>query len=306
MAKISFSKEFQTKKYARLDKLTLDKGERARVALVGELDAEYVHTLQKVVLDEDTGQLVEESKDGRNGTYTVPVKAYVGKFRCTGEFDAVQDKGGDPNNCPFCQAAQDSGAFDSARRYLVALAFQYETKPGTFTAQTKPFQGKVLPWVFTDGKWDKLADIHEEFEGKGGVYAIDLKLGPCESAMFQNYEIQPAADCTWREQDKWGEYVKEMLESYEGDLKTLFGREATEVEAKRAIREVQDAFDAAYSPSGVKNDRVSSSSSAAVDSLFGGGNNVPEVDTDVDTDDEEDVVETDASGVKSLEEILDL
>lgn len=302
MAKISFSKEFKRTKNERLDKLTLDYNERARVALIGELDANFTHNLTKIMLDEDTGLPITEKRTNQRGSeYEVNVNEFVGRFKCTGKFDVVNDRGTDEDNCPFCKAAVESGAFEKPRRYMVSLVFQYEVKPNSSTPMIKPFQGKVLPWVFTDGKWDKIADLDEEYAEDGGVYAKDLILGPCESKSFQNYDIAIARECTYKQDPVREQYVAELMEAYEGDLSTLFGREVTAVEAERYIREVQNVYDAGMNPRGRKPDQLSSSSSEAVDALFGDDPNeyAPEDDTEEESSDDKD-----ASGVKNIEDLI--
>lgn len=316
MAKISFSKEFKPRQNVRLDKLSLEKGERARIALIAEPEAQFVHTLNKLVLDENTGQALMEVKTTQKGDeYSAPATEYAGRFACTGEFDTVQEKGVDPDNCPFCAAAEESGAFDSPRRYIAQLVFQYVLQPNSFKIQDKPFmQGKVIPWVYTDAKYSKLYDLNEELSddddsavGDAGIFGVDLMLGPCESGTYQNYDIQATRKLEWAADKSRKEYVEDLRNAYEGDITTLFGKVATPAEAKRVIFDVQAAFDAANNPHGQSNDRLRSSSSEAVDTMFSGGakddgEEAYEPVENVDTSEEED--KSDASEVRSLSDLI--
>lgn len=301
MAKISFSKKFAVKKNVRLDKLTLDKEEKARIALVGDLEAQFIHQLTKIVLDEDTGEVVEQSVPRKDGTeYTKPVEKFVAKYVCTGDYDTVAEHGTDSKNCLFCEAAEQSGAFKPPRRYSVVQVFKYKTKPGAFTPASGPFQGEIIPWIFADGKWNQIADIEEEYQEQGGVMAMDLNLGPCKDPAFQNYDVKAGSECFYRKDPKRVEYVQELLEAYEGDISTLFGKVASEVEAKKVIREIQDTYDAGMNPRGNSNtDRLSSASREATDALFGAD------DSDDVADDEEDESGDEALEVRSFDELLD-
>lgn len=312
--KISFAKEYKPKGTERLAKLNLKKDERARIALLGDMEAEYVHNLTKVLIDEDTGKAVMETRTGNNGnSWETPSNEFVGRFVCTGDFDSVAANRIDPDNCVLCQASADSGAFSPPIRYMVSMVLQYETKAGTFNAQLKPFQGRVLPWMFTDGKWNILHGIDEEYQELGGVHNMDLMLGPCDSGTFQNFDIRPGSKCEWKADEKRVEYVKELLDGYEGDISTLFGRRSTPTELKRFIREIQDTWDAAFSPNGDKSDNIRSSSSEAVDSLFGEDTNEYSSDesdeispeSTADDSNEEENENRDAGKVKQLSDLLD-
>lgn len=296
--KISFSKEYKPKNTERLPKLTLDSKEKARIALLGDMEAEFVHNLTKVEIDEDTGKAVMEVKEGNNGnTWESPATKFLGRLVCSGDFDTVQDRQTDGENCALCRAAEESAAFTPPTRYMVQMVLQYETKPGTHAAQLKPFQARVLPWMFTNGKWNILAAIDEEYEESGGVMGRDLLLGPCKSKAFQLYDIAAASGLAYKGDDRREEQVQELLEAYEGDVTTLFGKRGTEGEIKRYLAEIQDTYDAAFSPTGGRNDSMRSSSSKAVDNLFGEDTN--EYSSDDDDDNE------DAGGVKNLSDLIE-
>lgn len=269
--KISFSSQFKIKRAVQLPKLTLEHGEKARIAVVSDPVAEYTHTLNKVLMDEHGQALMKTINFSNGGSKEVPETQFVGKYLCTGDAEVLEQSGSDADNCVFCGAAAESVAFEPPRRYVVVKAFKYTTKPNSFAVKPTPFQGEILPWVLSDGRFSKLVEINEEYEADGGLSNRDLNLGPCENKDYQKYDVNAAASSEWQANQNRIDYVKELLESYEvedDDISNLMGRTVHNAEAQARIREVQDAYDAAFNRQGVANDRIKPKVGAEVTQLF--------------------------------------
>lgn len=185
---ISFSDENVKKNPFDFPKVKLAKGETARLTVVENPYTEYVHTIQKPILDE-SGNVVYQTKEKKDGTeYQVPKLTFVSNPICLGDPDVLDAEGIDPENCPVCaRAAEGERGFQPKRRFAMHV-IRTNTKPGGFEPNGTGYQ--LLIWAFTDQNYNKLNELRKDFPLKDH----DLKLGPCEDAVFQKADLNAAGN----------------------------------------------------------------------------------------------------------------
>lgn len=244
MPKIEFETGFKKKSNTDFNKLTLDQNERARVCVIESPTVEYVHPLSRVIMDQ--GKPVMTTKTyGKNNEKSreVPETDYVGRYLCLGDFDVLESKGVDPDNCPACKASIESSAVDGPTRRFAAHVIQYQVKKGGFAIQ-EPFQISLKVWDFTNTRYDALTDIKEEH---GSLPGLDLNLGPCENKGFQKYTISPGNGCEWSKSADRKKIVREVLESQKvDDLSLVLGRRVNFAELNGQVQDVVRTWNQAF------------------------------------------------------------
>lgn len=192
MARVPFAPENKVARFEGYPKLSLEKGERARICVMEQPFMEWTHALRKPKLEH--GKPVYTSRQNKDGSSTqVLENDFVGQHICLGDESVMAEKSSDPENCPTCKAAMESTAISPAKRRFAAHVLRYKTQPGSFNLQD-PFQVELLAWVFADNRYDTLVDLQEEW---GDIRTKDLLLGPCEVKSFQKFDIAVAAKCAW-------------------------------------------------------------------------------------------------------------
>lgn len=186
---ISFTEENVKKNAFDFPKLKLAKGERARLTIVESPYVEYVHNIQKPILNED-GTVQYKTQERKNGTeYTVPKLAFVSNPICLGTTSVLDENGLDPDNCPVCaRAARGEKGYFPKRRFAMHV-IRTNTKPNSFDPLTPPSRQLII-WAFTDNVFAKIV----EYQKQWGLNKHDLQLGPCEDATFQKAELNIAPD----------------------------------------------------------------------------------------------------------------
>lgn len=217
--RLDFSEENIKKNPFDYPKLKLAKGETARLTVVESPVVEYVHTIQKPILDE-AGQVVYQTKERKDGTeYQVPKLTFVSNPICLGDEEVLDTDGIDPKNCPVCErAANGERGFYPKRRFAMHV-IRTNTKPGTFEPNGTGYQ--LVVWAFTDVIYGKLVSIGKEFP----LSQNDLKLGPCEDAVFQKADLSNANGTVVDEETRKLIYndstVAEKLEIFCGQKKSI-------------------------------------------------------------------------------------
>lgn len=250
MAKIEFGEENKRKGFFDFPKLALEKNEKARVCVLETPDAEYVHTLRKIITENGKPVMRTDEWKTKTGTKTkeVPDMDFVGKYICLGDAQTVKDKAADPDNCPACKASIEvPGAVEGAKRRFVLHVIKYETKKGTFNLQ-EPFQAKVLAWEFTENRFSTLVDIQMEH---GNLPQVDLCLGPCENAGFQKYEIIPGGSCQWGTTEERKSQTRQIVANGRSDdLSPLLGRRVSEAEIRGVVNDLVQSWNVAFGLNG--------------------------------------------------------
>lgn len=180
---LSFTSDNVKKNPYDYPKLKLANGERALLTIVQNPFTEYVHNLQKPVLD-DQNQVVMSTKERADGTeYQVPKLTFVSNPICLGDAEVLEEDGIDPANCPMCLRAVEDKYMRPKRRFAMHV-IRTNTRPNSFDP-VEPASHSLVIWAFTDNIFGKLASYQE----KWGLDKHDLELGPCTDATFQKADL---------------------------------------------------------------------------------------------------------------------
>lgn len=303
--KVTFGSEFKTKSSSDYSKFSLDTGEAARVCVIGDPTMKFVHTLNKVIVDQD-GAPVMESRETKNGRiYEVPKSEFVGKFLCLGDEDTLFAKDIDPENCPACRASLESPAVDGPKRRYAVNILHYSTNGGKFTLKN-PYQVSCKPWEFSQNRFSSLVDIAEE---QGDLKTVDL-LVKCISSQFQNLEITTGksgapAWATSEDTKKLTSEVKNSDSLDDSELTTLMGREVTAVELQSFVNDIVAQYEVVLNPGAAS--KASSDEEAIDDSDFSailGGGNADTADTATADEDSDEESEDDNTGIEDISALL--
>ena len=234
---------FKPRSTNRVPKLSLEKGEQARISVLQEAPrVAFVHNFEKILTNE-RGLPIEVTRTRADGSEYVQNKTeYAGKFRCLGDPDVMQSSGADPANCPACKGhVENPNAIRAASpRYLMQV-LKYNTKPGTF-APVKPFGATLIVWDTTERRFEELVEIYNEH---GDLRQKDLLLGPCEDKNYQKFNVQPGGDKAQWLGNK--EYVAELLaDNPIEDLEGVAGKKPSEEEMRIKVSEIVRAFNHAH------------------------------------------------------------
>jgi len=244
MPKITFSTENKVQQDNRFPKLSLEYGDRALiVAIEPEPEVEYVHTLQAPAIGPDGKVIKEERKNSKGETYVAPKMEFFGQHLCFGAFDVLTAKGSDPANCPTCAAAAEGEGIVAPKPKYAMNVLQYTLQPNSWTVRD-PFNVDVVAWTFAADRFNTLIDLAAEWKD---LRKHDLKLGPCQSAVFQKYDIQVANSAQWMADDA---RKKQAIESYDNnkctDLSSVIGRKVDKSKALEDIQRVRERLQQAY------------------------------------------------------------
>jgi hypothetical protein len=185
---LSFTEENVKKNAFDYPKLKLAKGETALLTVVENPYSEYVHSVQKPILDQATNKVLYETKEKKDKTeYQVPKLSFVSNPICLGDEDVLAEDGLDPVNCPVCaKAAAGEGNHWKPKRRFAMHVIRTNTTPGTFDANGTG--GQLLIWAFTDVIFNKLYTLQKQW----GLDTHDLQLGPCTDPGFQKADLNIA------------------------------------------------------------------------------------------------------------------
>lgn len=210
-----------------IDTLKLAKGARARIVVVEEPVALYVHELRAPKIVDGHG--VKETRKGKSGEYEGWTFDFIGKHVCLGRVDVIQGtgRGLDPEKCPHCEASAAGESIDPPKRRFAMNVVQYGIVQGGFQL-AQPFSAKVIPWSFTENRFNKLVSIAEEH---GDLKRTDLLLGPCDDAQYQKYEFAAGStgQAVWQYNDQTRAFMAQLWgnpanRATEEQLELLCGR----------------------------------------------------------------------------------
>jgi hypothetical protein len=207
MGRVAFKEENVVKKadydFPRLK--GLKKGEKARIVLLEEPWAEYVHNLRKpVVID---GAPVMTTRERVKGPSVVENKMdFVSRPICLGDPGTLEDRGSDPDKCPMCHEAKVSDRVQAPQRRFAMHVLKYGTKPGSHDVQT-PFSASTVIWSFTDKVFGKLFEFKKEWED---MTKHDLLL-ICENETFQGYDLSVSQKAAYRADRATAELALEIF-----------------------------------------------------------------------------------------------
>lgn len=239
MPKLSFSTDNVRGGDTKFPTVKLGSNEYWRVVIAeAEPTYEWVHTLRKPKLSPVTGRLQMKEitlKDGDKKQ--IPDMEFVGTPICLGSFDILEDRGVDADHCPVCKAAMDYPDYFSApeRRFAVHV-LKYGTQPGGSKVLT-PLNMETKVWRMSENRYAKIVQVIEEFGGD--AQKVDLVLGPCTNATYQNYEIAGSPNCAIMQSE---ENLKRAIETFQGsnagDLSAYCGRKAERRFMEQDISEI--------------------------------------------------------------------
>src|SRR3954470_19256196 len=120
---------------------------------------------------------------------------------------------------------------------------KYNTKADGSVVQ--PFGCASQVWTFTEGIFNKLYDIAQEY---GGLVGRDLILGPCQAPeAFQKFDISAGAKNIWEADDKIQQIVKETHQHNRVEnLEAACGRRAEARWLKEDVKKVADRWATAH------------------------------------------------------------
>lgn len=245
--RVDFSAENKTSQYTGYPKITVEKGEDARLCILESPLVVYKHTINKPVIDPTTGKVAKvEAHNSKNEPYEKDHYEYVGAYLCEGSPETIQ---GDPDGldteaCALCRAvAEHPSKFKAPTQMFASHVIQYKCNPGT-TAVQEPFQADLKLWILSPSKFNVIADLNTEH---GDIRKTDILLTECTNKTFQNYKIGAAATgrAAWTLEDSRKTMVSQLLANNKADekkIKETVARPATELQTKKVVDEVLERW----------------------------------------------------------------
>lgn len=264
MPKVTFSEENIQKNDYDYPKFKLGtKGEVARIAIIEDPVAEFVHNIRKPKL---VGGVPEKViKQGKKGEYEDYVYEFVARPICLGDYSTLQQDGSDPDRCPICAEAKRSDRFSAPQRRFALHVLRYETKPNS-TEVKEPFSARTEVYSFTDKVFNKFYSFKQE--------GFDLKthdlVVKCENPDFAGYDFSVSMKGEWTESDSRKDYVRQLFqaENLAPDLAIFCGNKKTEKGIEYDIRAVNEAWDQAL---GINTQSATDSAISSVGTSLVGG-----------------------------------
>ena len=195
MAELGFDNpSFKSASIFDMDQLRLEKDEKARIAIIDEkAKMELVHW-------------IDAEPRGRY---------YV----CLGDYQTVQSQSSDPDRCPACSVAEPGrGVLVSMpRRRFVLNVARYRTN--SKGAILNPLSLALQAWVFSDDKYNKLVDRHQEH---GDLRRHDITL-TCTAKQYQSYDIDVSPKLMLQEDEGGLSQYKQLRKETNPDVSRLLG-----------------------------------------------------------------------------------
>lgn len=244
MPQIDWTPEFKRNTTVEFDRLKLKVGERARIVCMEKPTFTFVHTLRgPKIVDGRANKVIKKRKDGTE--FADWDMDFVGRPQCLGDHGIIMDTGMDPKNCPVCARAQESEEMSAPERRFAMNIIKYNTKAdGT---PVTPFGCSAQVWTFTEGVYNKLYAIAQEY---GGLVGHDLILGPCEPPeTYQKFPITGGARDLWNSDDKVKNIVVETFKNNKletTDLETACGRRVELRWLKEDIEKIRNRWRTAH------------------------------------------------------------
>lgn len=216
MPQIDWTPEHKRTASLEFDRMKLKVGERARIVLMEKPSFTWVHTLRgPKIVDGKAQKIIKKRKDGSE--FADWDMDFIGRPQCIGDHATIAEEGSDAKRCPVCARAADSEECSPPERRFAINVIKYNTR-GNGELVT-PFGCSCQVWTFTEGTFNKLYEIAQEY---GGLVGRDLLLGPCEPPeAFQKFPMTGGAKNVWEQSDEIRKMVQEThlgnrLEDLEG------------------------------------------------------------------------------------------
>jgi len=219
MPRVEFSPENMVESPYDYPRISLDKGERARIIVIeNEPLMEWVHTLRAPQIVD--GDVVMETVKQFDKQVEQPKYDFIGRTLCLGDYSVVDDKGVDPTNCPACKLASEADYVKAPERRFAMHVVKYSLKAGTFDV-ADPFGVQLVAWTFGNKIFNTITSLIKEW---GNLREHDILLGPCENKQYQKFEIKIAGKAEWLASDETKKLVAETYKSQQSpDLAKLIG-----------------------------------------------------------------------------------
>lgn len=225
MPKATFTLDSVKKSGTDFARVKLGQNEIWRVVVIEkEPTYAWTHRLQKPRFSPVTGEMLMKTVERRNGEkISLPDLDFVGAPTCLGTLEVLDDKGVDPAHCPACDAALKSPEqFTQPERRFAVHVLKYATKSGS-PQISQPFSVETRVWVMSENRFAKVTQVITEWGGD--PTSVDLVLGPCNNAGFQNYEVAAGAVCEMRaDSERLKRAAETFRENNAGDLEPYCGR----------------------------------------------------------------------------------
>jgi hypothetical protein len=247
MPRTTFSTDNVRQSATGFPKLRLEHGEVARVVCIEDGPVfEWVHSVNKPKISPVSGQVMMETHKKRDGTeYQDYAMEFLGTPVCLGDPDVLEEKGVDVAHCPLCKLSAEDEAFRGPVRRFAIHVLKYKTKQGK-PEIAEPFSVETLVWVMSDKRFSELAQIFAEWSPEGEApdpRKIDLILGPCINAGFQNYKINPGQRCEMlADRDRLTRALETYKNNHAPDLSAYCGRVTEKKWILQMIEEVQERY----------------------------------------------------------------
>lgn len=243
--KMSFSTENLAPERENFPKLKLGAQESARIYAFEAPVAAFVHNLRKPKIVNGRVQTVKDQKGNIGWEYD-----FVSNPICLGDPDVIKQEGTDAKNCPACKAVKDHGwdMFKPPVRKFAMHVYQYTTNGNAAAPRT--MNGDTKVWVFADKKFAELVAINDSFASLGGLAGVDLQLGPCVSAVFQQFNILPSPEVAWKKFANGEERLEEAKLNQAKDLYFYIGRKMSKDAMEDKVSEIVTAHRQANGLSG--------------------------------------------------------
>jgi hypothetical protein len=242
MPQIDWTPEFKRTTTLEFDRLKLKVGERARIVCLEKPTFTWVHTMRAPkIVDGRASKVIKKRKDGSE--FADWDMDFVGRPQCLGDHGIIADEGLDAKNCPVCARAKESEEVAKPERRFAMNIIKYNTKAdGTPVA---PFGCASQVWTFTEGYFNKLFDIAQEYSGLVGK---DLILGPCEvPEAFQKFPISGGAKNLWETDENIKAIVLETHKNQRIEaLETACGRKVEARWLKEDIEKIRTRWAIAH------------------------------------------------------------
>jgi hypothetical protein len=224
MPKATFTTDHVKRSATDFPRVKLGQNETWRLVVIEkEPTFAWTHRLQKPKFSPVSGAMLMKTIKRRSGEeISVPDLEWVGSPACFGNLDALAEKGIDVDHCPMCkQAHENPEQFSAPERRFAVHVLKYATRQGT-SQLTSPFSVETRVWIMSENRFAQVVAKITEFGGD--PTRVDLILGPCINASFQNYEIGVGQNCEMRaDADRMKRAADTFKENNAGDLEPYCG-----------------------------------------------------------------------------------
>lgn len=219
-------------------KFRFKKGEKGRAFLLEFPIREFTHRLNKPMFA--NGVPVTEQKEARNGTAKTVYKGdFQGNVICHGDVEKLDSIGSDTDKCAMCRAAQAiPDMVERAKRRYAAPVFRIKTVGNSFDPQAR-YSGDVQYWGFTDTIYERLVDLHEDWDLTKHDLNVELK----KAELFQQVEVDIAKTTAYSTQgdaDENKKIMEQALRDTPVDLSIVCGSTRDEQWVGAKLKEIEN------------------------------------------------------------------